>query len=325
MNNLVNLLSRYRQILFLFFIGLVLIIYISLGFLYLQQGTVQRELEKNISKLSIILVNPLISDDQLQTEYDDVIQKLAPISSSQAIEMLVTLAKESGINTDKDAPKLKIPPASIGTATLGGNTYRLITFSNISVQGDYDSILAFISALDSGNPIETLVLTRVNTAEIEVAVTGEEGNRRAEFQSVISAVTEMMEANALATIPNPMSYNRGIATSFMGDNISTGSVVEGFPDITTSATAKGYNGNGSPRDGYVLYGHDIISSEDATQYVTVNYFSSLTTKYYYTCEVNGTVRQWDGTDVATATEFLSSQNFNIALSATLGVNIYSGE
>jgi hypothetical protein len=43
-----------------------------------------------------------------------------------------------------------------------------------------------------------------------------------------------------------------------------------------------------------------------------------TTKYYYTCEWDGTVRQFDGPDVATAMEFT-----NIDTVATLNVEIYT--
>ncbi|MFC1953045.1 hypothetical protein ACFLWR_02820 [Chloroflexota bacterium] len=289
----------------------------------MQQGPIQQEFNKQTTGLASILANPLVSSDQLKADYEAVIQDLAPISSSRAIEMLVSLAEESGINTDKENVKLKVPPASISTATLGGNTYRLLSFSNISVQGDYDSVLAFISALDSDTFLKTLVLTKVITTEIEVAITGEEETRRKEFREVVSAVAEMMEDNDLAIIPNPINFSRGTATSYMGDNPNTSSTIEGFPDISTSVAAKGYGGTGAPKNGYVLFEHDKISLEDITQYESINYYSSLTTEYYYTCEVNGTIRQWDGPNVTTAIEFFDGQNSSIELSAILDVKIYS--
>jgi len=124
-------------------------------------------------------------------------------------------------------------------------------------------------------------------------------------------------------IPNPVSFDGGVATNLMGDDPDTGETVEGFPDITTLADEKGYTGTGSPRDGYVLYGHNKIDPDDTTQFVTVNYIATLTTTYYYTCEADGTVRQFDIADVALATEYLGSEESKIETVATVDVDIYT--
>ena len=47
---------------------------------------------------------------------------------------------------------------------------------------------------------------------------------------------------------------------------------------------------GGVADGEVLYG-------------TNKYLSMDTTQYYYTCESDGSIRQFDGADVTTATEY----------------------
>jgi hypothetical protein len=166
-----------------------------------------------------------------------------------------------------------------------------------------------------------MVLKKVVTSEVEVSFTGEEGSRRVEFRDVQSAVIDMMYNNALFEIPNPMSFADGVATNFMGDDPATGGMVEGFPDITTTAAERGYSGNVTPRDGYVLYRHDKIST-DTTQYTTVSYLTTLTTQYYYTCETNGTVRQWDGPDVETAAEYLDSEESEVETKAALDIDIY---
>ncbi|MEE8412968.1 MAG: hypothetical protein V3R96_00285 [Dehalococcoidales bacterium] len=323
MKSIKSLAIRYRQTIFLFIVGLILIIYISLGFLYLQQGPQQRDYENKITTLSAIVANPLPSNEKLEADYAAVIQALAPITPSEAIEMLVSLAEENGLNIDKNTGKFRVPTASISKISLGENTYELISFGGIQAQGDYDNIMAFVSALDSGTRLETMVLTRVTTREVEVTVTGEEGNRREEFRRVISAVQNMMIDNGLATIPNPVSFRRGTATYYMGDNVSTTTTIEGFPDITTSAADKGYNGNNPPNKGYVLYRHDKISSSDTTQYETINYFTTSTTKNFYTCEADGTVRQWDGPNVTTAIEYLDSQGAKTELAISLDVKIYT--
>ena len=138
--------------------------------------------------------------------------------------------------------------------------------------------------------------------------------------NVSLAVVDMMTDNGLSAIPNPMNFAGGIATNLMGDDPDTEETVEGFPDYTTAVVDKGYTGTGNitPSDGYVLYEHDRISTDNTTQFETVSYVTTLTTRYYYTCEADGTVRQFDGPDVATATEYL-----NIETVAALDVDLYT--
>jgi hypothetical protein len=133
----------------------------------------------------------------------------------------------------------------------------------------------------------------------------------------------MMTDNNLVALPNPMSYANGIATNLMGNDPEVEGAIEGFPDITTRAADKGYTGNLTPRDGYVLYRHDKIPSDNTTEYETVSYLTTLTTNYYYTCEADGTVRQWDGSDVTTAAEYLGSEATEVELQVDLDVDIYS--
>ena len=183
--------------------------------------------------------------------------------------------------------------------------------------------MAFISALDSGTALETMVLRKVVFNQQLVLVGGEEGDRRAEFRNVASAVKAMMTDNGLSQIPNPMNSAGGIATNLMGDDPNTVGTAEGFPDTTTTAVQKGYTGNLTPRGGYVLYKHDKISADDSAQYETVNYLTTLTTKYYYTCEANGAVRQWDGSNIITAAEYLGIEQSKIELRANVDVDIYT--
>ncbi|MFC2005261.1 hypothetical protein ACFLUY_03450, partial [Chloroflexota bacterium] len=228
---------RFRQGGFLFIIGLILIVYAALGFLYLQQGAQQREFEEQIATLSAILSNPLAGGEELQAEYDAANLALAPMTDTNAIAMLVALAEENGLDIDKAADKFRVPTAGLGGTTVGGGSYQLISFRDIHAQGKYDDVMAFVSALDSGIRLENMVLTRLVTDEVEVAATGEEGTRRAEFRSVIAAVTAMMTDNALLVIPNPMNFRGGTAINLMGDDVNTTLEVEGFPDITTTAAA----------------------------------------------------------------------------------------
>lgn len=120
----------------------------------------------------------------------------------------------------------------------------------------------------------------------------EEEARRTEYYNTSVAVIAMMVDNEIAYLPNPHDYSGGVAYNDMTR----------FPDSTTTAADKGYTGTGTPKAGYVLYSHDLIGT-DTNTFETVNYLASATTTYYYTCEADGTVRQWDGPDVTTATEY----------------------
>jgi len=307
----------------LFLIGICIIIYIAIGILYFQQGVEQKELEEQITSLSLIVNRPLSSDEKLQAEYDEVNRALVPIADSDAIAMLVDIAEESGIDVDKHTDKLRINPATVKEERRAGATYQVVSFEDIKVQGDYDPVMAFISVLDSGETLETMVLKTVNIRPVEVWFADEEGDRREEFRNVAAAVSNMMDDNGLREIPNPMSFAGGVATNLMGNDPDTEETVEGFPDITTLAAEKGYTGTDSPRDGYVLYSHDKIDPDDTTQFEITQYLAMLTTTYYYTCEANGTVRQFDGANVDRAREYMGSEESKLETVAIVDVVIYT--
>ena len=303
--------------------GLLVIIYIAFGFVYLQQAPKQKDLEEQITRLTLVVSRPLPSSEKLQAEYEDVNSSLVPMTDSDAIARLVGIAEENGIDISEGSSLFRVRSASSSQVQVGGGDYQLLSFKNIYVQGDYDSVMAFISDLDSGKTLKTMVLKRVATTETEVPFTGEEGDRRAEFRKVAAAVMDMMDDIALSEIPHPMNFTGDNATNLMGDDPDTEETVEGFPDITTTAADRGYSGNTTPRAGYVLYNHDKISTDNTTQFETVSYINVLTTNYYYTCEFNGTVRQFDGADVATATEYLGSAASKMDTIATVDVVIYT--
>lgn len=247
---------------------------------------------------------------------------LSPLEVPAVLEILVGIARESGINVDPEGGKFSIPPpGSPGSVKVGEGNYQVLHL-NIRVQGEPESVMAFISDLDSGETMETLVLKKVQMSQTKIRYQGEEAERREEFREVLAAVKAMMADNGLSEIPNPINYEGGTATNYMGDDPDT-ETREGFPDITTSLAEKGYTGTDTPQEGYVLYQHDKILSDNTTQFQTVSYISTLTTKYYYTCEADGTVRQFDGPDIATAREYLGSEEFRIESIAILEVDFYS--
>ena len=128
---------------------------------------------------------------------------------------------------------------------------------------------------------------------------GEDEARRTEKKSVESAIIALMAENNLSEIPNPKNYAGGVASKDM----------TAFPDATSvcASADKLLDPDGdaytaaADANGYVLYNHD--KTADAAALVLHNYTTMSSTGHYYTCEVDGTVRQWDGTDTSTATEY----------------------
>jgi len=300
----------------LFFVGFLAIICVALGIIYVQQGVKQRDLEAQINKLSLTLLKPLPSAEKLQTEYDDAERSVSPLTPKAALDIIVGIAAESGIDVDPDRDKFRIPQgSSAGKETVGEGNYEILSFKSIKAQGDYDSVMAFLSNLESGERLKTLVLKSVTISQVELKISEEEKARVAEYYNVSSAVIAMMTDNAIAEIPNPINFAGGAASNDM----------TAFPDVTATLASKGADSAFvtaaiAVEDitaevlGYLLYGNQLVTDVDGDgtydaaddSINSVNYVTMTETKYYYTCEVDGTVRQWDGSDVATATEYLIS-------------------
>ncbi len=106
---------------------------------------------------------------------------------------------------------------------------------------------------------------------------------QAETKTVQSAVIAMMVDNNLSSIPNPVTgeANRTNDMSAFPDATSVGGVAKlTDPDGDDYVAAD--------KDGYILYGHDIIADGDATIGL-VNYVATDTTAYWYEVDEHGTV------------------------------------
>ena len=319
-----NLISRLGRMGFLLVIGVCLVVYIAFGLLYWQQQMEQEELQEKIGKMSSLVSKPLPDADELRAEYDEVNNALSPFTVSAALQGIVNIARKSGLDVSPDSGLFNIPaPGEFEEREIGEGIYQVLPLHDIRAQGDPDSVAAFIADLDSGQTLKTMVLKKMHFSQIEVSYEGEEADRRAEFRAVISAVREMMTGNGISALPYPVNSQNGTATNYLGDDPGTGEIVEGFPDIITTAAEKGYTGTGAPKAGYVLYGHDKISADDTTQFETVNYVSELMTRYYYTCEADGTVRQFDGPDLATATEYLDNEASRVETIIVVDMELYA--
>jgi len=321
-----RLLARFRRMGVLLLIGVFLIIYVAFGFLYWQQGARQRDLEKQIANISVIVAKELPSAEKLQAEYDAVNSSLAPMPASDAIAILVGIAEKSGIDVSESADNFRVPSATPRDEKVGESTYQVLSFKNISVQGSYDNVMAFISDLDSGKTPEakTMVLKRVDIKQIVLEIEGEEVARKTEFADIQAAVHSMMTANGLITIPGAISYAGGTASNDMAAFPDSFSSVAGGDKMTDP---EGYDyADATDKAGYTLYGHDITGSDEGNpnpDQADVNYTSKSATTYYYTCEADGTIHQFGGPDVATAKEHFISEEVKTETVATLDVDLYT--
>jgi len=113
---------------------------------------------------------------------------------------------------------------------------------------------------------------------------GETEAQKTEYANIQSAVLSMMTDNHLATLPNPVELD----TNRTQD-------MNAFPD-TTAAASKGYDTEGvqfvsGDGDGWVLYQCDRQGGGDTTN--LTNYVATQLTSFWYTCDAQGTVTQYD--------------------------------
>jgi prepilin-type N-terminal cleavage/methylation domain-containing protein len=125
---------------------------------------------------------------------------------------------------------------------------------------------------------------------------GEAEARRTEFHNVSSSVIAMMTDNNITTIPNPIDYAGATGENDMSAFPDATSVAGGADKLTDPDGTAYAVGDGN---GYVLYGHDRTGGGAAGP--PVSYVTMSETTYYYTCEDDGTLRQFD--DAALTTEY----------------------
>jgi hypothetical protein len=315
-----NLLTRLRRTGLLFLIGIFLIIYLGLGALFIQQSPKQKELNDQIAKQGLVAAKPLPPADKLKAEADEVKVALAPLTDYAVLEVLVKIARQSGINVDDAAKKFSVPPAGKATEVkIGEGKYQVMPIKNIKVQGAYDNVVKFVADLDAGNTLKTMVLRKAVISEVEIVFEDVEKERRQEWQDVQAAVETMMAKNSLQTIPYPRDSAGEIAFNDM----------TAFPDAISdwtgdvggkTADPKGNSYLDGDKAGYILLSHDIIGDGKLTG--LVDYLKLKTTKYYYTCEADGQVRQFGGAVIYGAVEYLGSEPSRFETQAAVDVDIY---
>ena len=117
---------------------------------------------------------------------------------------------------------------------------------------------------------------------------GEEEAAETELANLQAAVTTMMVANELATLPTPVAVATADMTAFPDTSTIAGADKVNDPDGT--AYTDGVDPLGD-LDGFVLFGHDIIADDAQGAATLVNYLQTATTQGTYTVTAAGTVSQ----------------------------------
>ena len=315
-----NLSARLRRTGFLFLVGIFLIIYVGLGFLYFQQAPQQKKLNEQIIQQSIVAAKPLPVADKLQAEANEVKIALAPLTDYAVLEKLVTIARESGINVERAAGKFTVPAASkVTDVTVGSGKYQVLPVKNIKVQGSYEDVMRFVADLDVGRTLPTMVLRRAAISKIELPLASQDPSRAQELLDVQAAVGALMEANGLETLPYPRDFAGEVAFNDMTV----------FPDAASDwigdragklVDSLGLSYMDGDKPGYLLIGNDIIA--DGQQTNLADYFKIKKTKFFYTCEANGLVRQFNASILLGAMEYHFNLTPTFETQATVDVDVY---
>jgi len=170
-----------------------------------------------------------------------------------------------------------------------GDTMRLQAILEIGEMGDWLALL-------------TDAIPTPEEMQEQQEAREEERAREDEYWAIQDAIYNLMGENWLpdGELPSPINYAGGTAVNNMA----------AFPDVTAAiqTDAKRWDNGGvayvaGDKNGYLLLGHDIQSTGDAVDLSDYLEGDAATPQYYYTCEADGTLRQWSAADVSTATEY----------------------
>ena len=110
----------------LIIIGIIVIIYLGLGFTYVQQGMGQKVLDEEIQQLTQWVAQPIPPAENLQAEYDKATRDLAPMAASDVVVIILNLAREHGIDVNPEGEKFSIPsPGTPVTQIVGDGEYQV--------------------------------------------------------------------------------------------------------------------------------------------------------------------------------------------------------
>ncbi len=163
-----SIVTRLRHSGVILIVGFLVITNVALVILYLTQGPKQSEINNQIVSANRLLANPLPSDREMQAQYGEVQASLASVTGKDAFNIIVGIARNSGIDVSPDSSKLTIPSFQVRKEKIGDSAYEVLSFKGIKAQGDQNSLMTLISNLDSGKTYKTMVLKKVSVNQTEV-------------------------------------------------------------------------------------------------------------------------------------------------------------
>ena len=101
----------------------------------------------------------------------------AAIAASDVIVIILNLAREHGIDVSPDGEKFSIPsPGEPVTQIVGDGEYQVLAISGIRVEGEYSSVVGFISDLGSGKELKNMVLKKLDITWLGTNTAGSSEN-----------------------------------------------------------------------------------------------------------------------------------------------------
>lgn len=143
----------------------LLLVFTIFSIIYFQQSSKQEELTQQISTTSRILSKPAPDDERLRLQYEEINQSVSSLTIDVTFQKIVSIAGVSGIDVGPDGSKLLITNFSLGTEKIGETNYSVYSFRDVKVLGEHDKVMAFITNLDSGNNLKTLVMKKVTLSQ----------------------------------------------------------------------------------------------------------------------------------------------------------------
>lgn len=147
-------------------VGIFLLLFIPLGFLYLQQPAEQDQLKGTLANLEKILAAPTTKKEMLESQVKQAESDLTkakavfpqPDQSPEIIAGLLELAKANGITVTRTKVSISKQSTTIGKSKI---EYPLLIF-DISLKGQVPKFQNFLLALDTKFP--TCQMKKVNFA-----------------------------------------------------------------------------------------------------------------------------------------------------------------
>jgi len=163
-----DLIARFGRIAILILVGLFVILCIGFGIVYFQQTNSQKELRNEIDQISLVVSKSIPNIESLGAEYENTNKALAPLDTETILQTIVSLAEDCGIDTSPESSMFTISPIVASfPQQVGNGQYQVTRVSGIRAQGEYASVISFVSAIDAGKLGSNTVLKSVDIGYVE--------------------------------------------------------------------------------------------------------------------------------------------------------------